>query len=75
MQLLLSGKELEANSLLEEFEEPLMTEMQLLTSKPILYVCNVEEGAVVEGNAHVERVKEMAASEGAGTLLIGASFR
>ena len=27
-----------------------------------MYVCNVEEGAVVDGNAHVERVKAMAAS-------------
>ena len=48
--------------------------MQLLTGKPILYVCNVEEGAVVEGNAHVKRVKDMAASEGAGILLIGAAI-
>ena len=48
----------------EDSEEALFQEMQLLTGKPILYVCNVEEGAVVEGNAHVKRVKDMAASEG-----------
>ena len=59
---------------LEEFEEPLMKEMQLLTSKPILYVCNVDEGAVVDGNTHVERVKEVAASEGAGVLVLGAAI-
>ena len=58
----------------EDSEEALFQEMQLLTGKPILYVCNVEEGAVVDGNAHVERVKEMAASEGAGTLIIGAAI-
>ena len=59
---------------LEEFEEPLMKEMQLLTSKPILYVCNVDEGSVVDGNAHVDRVKEVAASEGAGVLVLGAAI-
>ena len=59
---------------LEEFEEPLMREMQLLTSKPILYVCNVDEGSVVTGNAHVDRVKGVAAAEGAGVLVLGAAI-
>lgn len=59
---------------LEEFEEPLMAEMQLLTSKPILYVCNVDEASVVDGNGHVERVEEVAASEGAGVLVLGAAI-
>ena len=58
----------------EDSEEALFQEMQLLTGKPILYICNVEEGAVIDGNAHVDRVKEMAASEGAGTLIIGAAI-
>ena len=58
----------------EDSEEALFQEMQFLTGKPILYVCNVEEGAVVEGNAHVKRVKDMAASEGAGILIIGAAI-
>ena len=48
---------------LEEFEAPLMSEMQLLTAKPILYVCNVDEGSVVNGNAHVERVRAVAQEE------------
>lgn len=59
---------------LEEFELPLMKEMQLLTSKPILYVCNVDEGSVLEGNEHVTRVKAMAAEEGAGVLVLGAAI-
>lgn len=59
---------------LEEFEEPLMAEMQLLTSKPILYVCNVDEGSVVSGNDHVDRVKEVALQEGAGVLVLGAAI-
>ena len=59
---------------LEEFEEPLMNEMQLLTAKPILYVCNVDEGSVVHGNAHVERVRAVAQEEGAGVLVLGAAI-
>ena len=59
---------------LEEFEEPLMNEMQLLTAKPILYVCNVDEGSVVNGNAHVERVRAVAQEEGAGVLVLGAAI-
>ena len=59
---------------LEEFEEPLMKEMQLLTSKPILYVCNVDEGSVVSGNAHVDRVQTVAEEEGAGVLVLGAAI-
>jgi GTP-binding protein YchF len=59
---------------LEEFEEPLLQEMQLLTAKPILYVCNVDEASVVSGNDHVERVKAVALEEGAGVLVLGAAI-
>ena len=37
--------------------------MHLLTAKPVLYVCNVDESSVREGNAFVDKVKEMAAKE------------
>ena len=42
--------------------------MQLLTDKPVLYLCNVEESAAQEGNNHVERVRVMATEENAGCL-------
>jgi GTP-binding protein YchF len=58
----------------EESEELLMRELQLLTAKPVLYVCNVDEGSVVSGNAHVDKVREAAAAEGAGVMLIGAAI-
>ncbi len=48
--------------------------LQLLTQKPTLYVCNVEETASVEGNAHSARVAEMAAAEGAAVVLISAAI-
>jgi GTP-binding protein YchF len=44
-------------------------EAQLITSKPVLYVCNVNE-AGLGGNAYVERVRAHAATEGAGVVLI-----
>ena len=40
--------------------------LQLLTAKPVLYVCNVEEAAAATGNAQSERVAAMAAAEGVG---------
>lgn len=46
----------------------------LLTSKPILYVCNVEEASAAEGNAHSARVAEMAAEQGARHVVISAAI-
>ena len=39
-----------------------------------MYVCNVDEGSVVDGNAYVERVREMAAPENAEVIIIGAGI-
>lgn len=46
--------------------------LQLLTTKPILYVCNVEEASAAKGNAFSARVADMAAAQGAGTVVISA---
>ncbi|MEM9319668.1 MAG: redox-regulated ATPase YchF [Pseudomonadota bacterium] len=46
--------------------------LQLLTAKPILYVCNVEEAAAGTGNAQSAQVAEMAAAEGAAQVVISA---
>ena len=56
-----------------EREEEVIKEMQLLTDKPVLYLCNVDESAAKTGNAHVDRVVEMAAAEGAGCIHIAVS--
>ena len=50
------------------------TMLQLLTSKPVLYVCNVDESEAGEGNAQSARVAEMAAREGAGSVVISAKI-
>ncbi len=49
-------------------------QLQLLTSKPILYVCNVDEDAAGTGNAHSRRVEERAAKEGAVAVVISAKI-
>jgi len=48
--------------------------LQLLTSKPILYVCNVDEGSSATGNAFSEKVAVMAAEQGAATVVISAQI-
>lgn len=46
--------------------------LQLLTAKPVLYVCNVEEASAANGNGQSARVAEMAARQGAGSVVISA---
>ncbi|MEM7507149.1 MAG: redox-regulated ATPase YchF [Pseudomonadota bacterium] len=46
----------------------------LLTSKPVLYVCNVEEGAAATGNEHAAKVAAMAEAEGAAHVVISAAI-
>ncbi len=48
--------------------------LQLLTSKPVLYVCNVEEASAGSGNAQSARVAEMAAAQGAAHVVISAQI-
>lgn len=47
-------------------------ELFLLTNKPVLYVCNVDEGSAVDGNAYVERVREAIKDEGAELMIVAA---
>ncbi len=44
----------------------------LLTAKPVLYVCNVDESAAKEGNAYSRKIEQLAADEGAEMMLIAA---
>ena len=48
--------------------------LQLLTAKPVLYVCNVEEAKAASGNSQSDRVAEMAARQGAGSVVISAKI-
>jgi hypothetical protein len=44
--------------------------VQFITDKPVLYICNVDEGAAVSGNEYVERVKENVKNENAEVLVL-----
>ena len=48
--------------------------LQLLTAKPVLYVCNVEEGAAATGNAFSARMEERARAEGARIVVVSAAI-
>lgn len=53
-------------------EQQAASDLFLLTAKPVLYVCNVDEGSAVKGNAYVEKVKAEVAAENAQVLVIAA---
>ncbi|MFV0530285.1 MAG: redox-regulated ATPase YchF [Flavobacteriales bacterium] len=55
---------------LTDSEQPVMDEMQLLTAKPVLYICNVDEASAKTGNHHVEAVKKMVQGENAEVLML-----
>ena len=53
-----------------EKEQVLVDEFQMLTAKPVLYVCNVDESSAKDGNAYVERVREAVKDEGAEIIVL-----
>ena len=58
--------------LVSEEDRRLWDQLQLLTAKPVLYVCNVAESEAATGNALTEKVAEKARAEGAATVVISA---
>lgn len=58
----------------DEKEAPIVKSFQLITSKPVLYLCNVDEASVKTGNKHVDAVKEAVKHEDAEVLIIGAAI-
>ena len=59
---------------LEDDALELLQDMYLLTAKPILYVCNVDEDSVLEGNEHTARFTEAVKDENAEVILISAGI-
>ena len=53
-------------------EQKVAKNLFLLTSKPVLYVCNVDEASAATGNAYVEAVREAVKEEGAEVLVLAA---
>lgn len=58
----------------DEKEQAIVAKFQLITSKPVLYLCNVDEASVKSGNAYVDQVKEAVKDENAQVLVIGAKI-
>ncbi len=54
-------------------EKKFMSDFSLLTDKPVLYVCNVDEASAVNGNAHVDAVREAIREENAEMLIVAAA--
>ncbi len=69
--LLRAGKPARLADLSAEEREP-YRQLGLLTQKPVLYVCNVEESAAAAGNAFSARVAAKATAEGAASIVISA---
>jgi ribosome-binding ATPase len=69
--LLREGKPARLADLTPEERDP-FRQLGLLTQKPVLYVCNVDEGAAATGNAFSKAVEEMAKKQGAGCVTISA---
>jgi ribosome-binding ATPase len=59
---------------LDEKESEIIKKFQLITSKPVLYLCNVDESSVKTGNVYVDQVKENVKNENAEVLVIGAKI-
>ncbi|MDO7842554.1 redox-regulated ATPase YchF [Sphingomonas immobilis] len=74
LDLLREGKPARLTKPKDEEEARAFAQAQLLTSKPVLYVCNVDEGDAANGNALSARVFEKAKAEGAEAVVVSAAI-
>ncbi|WP_055437297.1 redox-regulated ATPase YchF [Lacinutrix algicola] len=65
-----AGISVRALEFTEDEDKDFVKPSQLITDKPVLYVCNVDEGAAVNGNEYVDRVREAVKDEGAEVLVL-----
>ena len=68
------GKSARTVQLETKDEQAVARELFLLTAKPVMYVCNVDEASAVGGNEYVEMVKQAVADEGAEVLVVAAKI-
>ncbi|WP_174279426.1 DUF933 domain-containing protein, partial [Sphingomonas bacterium] len=74
LELLQGGKPARLTRPKDVEEERVLTAAQLLTAKPVLYVCNVDEADAAAGNALSARVLAKAAAEGAEAVVVSAAI-
>ena len=58
---------------LDPLDKKLVKDLYLLTDKPVMYVCNVDEASAVNGNAYVEALRESVKEENAEILIVAAA--
>jgi GTP-binding protein YchF len=73
-QALEQSKNVRTLELKEEEHLEFIKPLQLITDKPVLYVCNVDEASAKAGNHYVDRVKAEIANEAAGLLILAVSI-
>jgi GTP-binding protein YchF len=73
LPLLREGKPARLTQISDE-EEATFKGLQLLTAKPVVYVCNVDEASTANGNEFSRKVEERARAEGAGCVVISAKI-
>ena len=74
LELLREGKPARMTRPKDEEEARVFAQAQLITAKPVLYVCNVNEDDAGKGNAFSERVFEKARTEGAEAVVVSAAI-
>ena len=74
LELLRESKPARLTQPKDEEERIALDRAQLLTAKPVLYVCNVDEGDAAAGNAHSARVFDRAAAEDARAVIVSAAI-
>ncbi|RDB04799.1 redox-regulated ATPase YchF [Runella aurantiaca] len=70
---LLHGKSVRAVGLTED-EKAAIADLQLLTIKPVIYVANVDESAIINGNEYVDQLKAAVAEENAEVIVLCAAI-
>ncbi|GGG44404.1 ribosome-binding ATPase YchF [Croceivirga lutea] len=65
-----AGQSVRAIELSKEDHAEFVKPLQLITDKPVMYVCNVDEAAAVEGNTYVNKVKEAVKDENAEVIFL-----
>ena len=73
-EVLLEGRNCRAVSFDSPEDQQLAKELYLLTNKPVMYVCNVDEASASTGNMYVEKVREAVKNENAEILVIAAKI-
>lgn len=74
LKVVSEGKPARLTELKDAAEKQMLSQMQLLTSKPVMYVCNVDEGSAANGNALSAEVEKMAKAKQAPCVIVSAKI-